>query len=635
MEHHFKITYYKPEKQGIFSYGTGYRFAVEMSRKEECGILLYDKNGQKFKIPFSEEGKQGTLYGIQIEDGDIASCRYRYYEGKRVFTDSYARGITGLETWGKFGEKKREPFGRISLSPFDWEGDVPLRLPYADTVIYGLNVRSFTMHKSSGVKNKGTFEGAAEKIPYLKELGITAVELMPAYEYDECMYPEQEAPRSMSEAARTCTSPGKPEKRVNCWGFQKGFYFAPKAAYSKEKPEISFKKMVREFHRAGIEVYMHFYFPPAVGQAYMLEVLKYWVMEYHIDGARLSGFHIPFTAIAQEPVLKETKLRSSYFPIEEIYGEDIPSYRNLAADNGNFKNDMRRYLKGDENLINEVVFYHKNNPKTNAVVNYLADYDGFSLFDSVAYERKHNEANGENGSDGTDCNYSWNCGAEGECRKKAIQELRLKQIKNALSFLFLSQGVPYLFSGDEFGCTRHGNNNAYCQDNETGWIKWKHTLFSEEILKFTRFLIHFRKEHPVLHQETECRVMDVIGCGYPDISYHGMEAWRPDMTYISRMVGIMLYGQYAKPKEDASFYIAYNMHWEIHELALPKLPKGMKWGRVYDTSKEAVKEVPGEENKILMPGRCVSLYCSIPDGAQEEKEKKKKERPVKKQKKDI
>lgn len=631
MEQHFKITYYIPEKQGVFSYGTGYRFAAEMPHKEECGILLYDKNGQELRIPFSEEGRQGTLYGIQIEGGDIASCRYRYYEGDRVFTDSYAKGIAGLESWGAFGNIKRETWGRVSLEPFDWENTHSPRTSYADTVIYGLNVRAFTMHKSSGVRNKGTFEGVAEKIPYLKELGITAVELMPSYEYDECMYPEAEEARTMAEAVKKCTEAELPKTRLNCWGFQEGYYFSPKAAYSKEKPEISFKKMVREFHRNGLEVYMQFYFPPTVRHTYVLEVLKYWVSEYRLDGVRLSGFHIPYAVIGEEPLLKETKIRSVYFPMEEIYGEEIPIYRNLATDNGSFKNDMRRFLKGDENLINEVVFYQKNNPSTHAVVNYLADYDGFSLFDSVTYERKHNEANGENGSDGTDCNYSWNCGAEGECRKKSIRELRLKQLKNALSFLFLSQGVPYIFSGDEFGCTRYGNNNAYCQDNETGWVKWKHTLFSKELLEFTRFLLKLRKEHPVLRQEAECKVLDSMGCGYPDISYHGTEAWRPDMTYISRMVGIMLWGQYAKPKEDASFYIAYNMHWEKHELALPKLQKGMKWSKVYDTAKEGEQETSEEENTILVCGRCVSLYCAVPD--ENYYEKSKKERPLKKDKK--
>lgn len=613
----FKITYYKPEKQGVFSTDGGYCFATELKDGGESGIIFYKKNKEEFRIPFLPEERRGTLYGIKIEGDDLSSYGYRYYTKDETALDLYTPKVSGLEKWGNWDKDRNGIYGNPALEPFDWENDIPLGIPYEESIIYGLNVRGFTMHKSSGVKNKGTFEGITEKLSHLKKLGITAVELMPAYEYDECMYPLEGNRQTMEEAVKNCGSKQEEPKRLNCWGFQQAYYFAPKSSYSAgEHPETSFKNMVKTLHKNGIEVLMQFYFPPEIPQSCILEVLKFWVIEYHVDGFRLSGFHIPFRMLAQEPVLKETKLRSGYFPLDEIYGKEIPDFRCFAFDNGNFKNDIKKYLKGDEGLLNQVLAAHRHNPAAHGVINYLGDYDGFTLYDNVSYDRKHNEKNGEENRDGTDLNYSWNCGIEGESRKKAIVQLRLKQIKNALSFIFLSQGTPYLFSGDEMANTRYGNNNVYCQDNEIGWVKWKTTQFSEEILDFTSFLVQTRKKHPVLHMKKECRIMDYLSCGYPDISYHGTEPWRPDTSYISRMVGIMLCGNYVQGKKDDSLYIAFNMHWEPHTLALPNLPKGMKWLKIMDTSAalitDAIEDIL-DENKILTKGRSIALYRAVKD----------------------
>lgn len=620
-----EIAYYRPDVQGIFPIPNGYRFAIDFSlRFEKAGLLLYFKDGEEMNIPASDEGKRGTLYGFEVTGKGLCECSYLYYMDEDVFTDPYAKGICGLEKWGDFGRKDKVPRGRLICDIFDWGEEKAPAISWQDTILYGLNVRAFTMHKSSGVKKKGTFEGIIEKIPYLKELGITTLELMPAYEYEECMVTGGKK-ENLKEAVENCTV--KAEEKLNCWGFTEGHYFAPKASYAADKPEISFKKMVKALHANNLEVMMHFYFVPGLKQSYMLDVLKYWVTEYHIDGFRLSGFQIPYLMIAQEPLFKELKIRSDYFNIEEIYAGEIPAYRNLLADNGNFKNDMRRFLKGDENLLNQVIAYQKCNPASYAVVNALTDYHGFSLCDLVSYDRKHNEANGEENRDGTDYNYSWNCGVEGESRKKAIMELRMRQMKNALCFLFLSQGVPFLFAGDEFGNTRNGNNNAYCQDNETGFIKWKENQTVKELLSFTKDLITLRRKHNILHKEKECQIIDTLGCGYPELSYHGTEAWRPDVSYISRMIGIMLCGKYAERKEEASLYLAYNMHWEKHELGLPKLDKGYKWSRLLSTKEETApqKEVQ-TDSKIQMPERCVCLYISTVDETYRETAKKTKKK---------
>lgn len=626
MKSDLNITYFKPDRQGVFLAENSVKFAAYLLTKKECGVVLYDKKGNARHIPFRDEGKRGTLYGLQIEGDDLASYTYNYYIDDRIITDSYAQEVRGLEKWGSGKEKKRNTYGVLAHHAFDWQGDKPLMIPPEDSILYGINVRAFTMHKSSGVKNKGTFEGVVEKIPYLKELGITSVELMPCYEYDECILQEnhlykpfakETAARTAALAAgRTVPAPETEAARLNCWGFQNGFYFAPKAAYSAVKsPSVSFKKLVREFHKNGIEVMMQFYFPPEIRQLYMLDVIKYWVMEYHIDGVRISGFHIPFRLLAEEPILKNTKIWCSYLPEEDFSVIANPVFKNFLSDNNNFRYDIRRFLKGDEGLLNQAIYYQRRNPSEHGVVNYLADYDGFSLYDCVSYERKHNEDNGEGNRDGIDVNLTWNCGIEGETRRKSVLDLRLKQIKNALSFVFLSQGIPFIFSGDEFASSRGGNNNCYCQDNETGWVNWKNTLFSREVLAYTRFLIGLRKSHDILHMKEEMRVMDYKGLGYPDISYHGAEAWRPDLSYIGRMIGIVLNGQYAPGEEDASFYIAYNMHWEPHKLALPTLSNGEKWTKLSDTSLSTEVSTeqsasPIEDFVVTVSSRSISVFMT-------------------------
>ena len=631
METNWRVTCFRPTKQGVVCTKNSVSFAAESVADKECGVILYDKEGNCYRFPFQKEGRRGNLYGLKIEGEGLNNCFYNYYLGDRIVTDPYAWEIQGLEAWGE--KRGRKTKGFLGKRDFDWQGDEPLMIPLNESIFYGLNVRSFTMHKSSGVRNKGTFEGVAEKIPYFRELGITALELMPCYEYDECME-EQKKPailplsaaeplkeNSRKEEAQEDQEGEKPI-RLNCWGFQEGFYFAPKAAYSAGRsPVTSFKRLVRKLHQNGIEVIMQFYFPPQIGQMYMLEVIKYWVMEYHIDGVRLNGFHIPLRLIAEDAVLKNTKIWCSYVPGEELPVILNPSFKNFVTDNGNFRYDMRRFLKGDEGLINQALYYQRRNPKEHGVVNYMADYDGFSLYDSVCYERKHNEANGEDNRDGAEVNETWNCGAEGESRKKGIDQLRQRQIKNALSFVLLSQGVPFLFGGDEFACSRFGNNNSYCQDNETGWVKWRKTGFAKEILAYTKFLIRLRKSNGILHMKEELLVMDSIGCGYPDISYHGIEAWRPDLSYLSRIVGVLLCGKYS-PEKGESFYIACNMHWESHELALPKLSKSKKWTKIADTFQpvgdfaEGPKESgaesgSGEERGFSINSRSIAIFRTV------------------------
>ena len=598
MQTNWKIEYFKPTQEGVQRITNGFRFTTALPpSNEESGLILYAANGETFRFAFSEQYRQGNLLGIQLKGPELENYYYNYYQGNSVFTDLYAQELHGLEEWGGTeNEKPRATYGCLRQNDFLWKNDKPLQYPYEECIIYGLDVRAFSMHKSANVQNPGTFEGIIEKIPYLKSLGITTLELMPCYEYEECLYPA-----------------------INCWGFQTGFYFAPKASYSAVKNPIqSFKSMVRELHAHKIEVLMQFYFPTGTPQLYMLEVLQYWVSEYHVDGFRMNGCNIPVRMLSENAFLKQTKIWFTELNESEITPLGANQVRNLSRNHQGYRDEVRRFLKGDDGFMNQFLYFQRHNPKDYAVINSLADYDGFSLYDTVSYERKHNETNGEYNQDGTDLNFSWNCGIEGDTRRKAVLSLRLRQLKNAFSLLLLSQGTPFIFSGDEMANTRYGNNNAYCQDNEIGWIKWEQNPFSSELHAYVKSLIQLRKTYQILHMPTEFRMMDHISCGTPDLSYHGEEAWQPDLSHMSHTIGIALCGKYAEPYEP-SFYIAINMHWENQTLALPKLPKNSYWTKIEDTaelnsssdSKLTTRDFDYETNDhALIQARSIAVYQS-------------------------
>lgn len=592
--------------------------AAVLPGKEECGVILYPRQGGgQIRLPFQKENKVGNIFCMKISGIDYNAYEYNFYAGKDVITDPYARRIAGNDRWGH----KADPVLRGSdiCAGFDWGGDAPLMTPLCDSILYLLHVRGFTRHASSGVEKKGTFAGIVEKIPYLKDLGVTAVELMPAYEFLEL---EQEKTRSHSMAEAVSHFMDKPAEedkrpRINYWGFKKGYYFAPKASYSSgEDPVTEFKSMVKRLHESGLEVIMQFYFPKEIKPGFILEVLKYWVYEYHIDGVHLMGERIPTQLLATEPMLSNTKLFYYDFPCYDIYGsEEAPAYQNLACYRDDFQYEMRRFLKGDEDMLGKALYQLKKNPKQTGAVNFIANYEGFSLADMVSYERRHNEDNGEDNRDGNPYNASWNCGAEGKTRKMGVLSLRKKQMRNAMLLLLTAQGTPMIVAGDEFGHSRNGNNNAWCQDNAVNWLNWKQAEGNREFLDFVKAAIALRRAHPILHKPDEFTMMDFIACGYPDLSYHDQDAWRITTERISREAGVMYCGKYAKidrVRDDDFFYIAYNMHWEEKELALPALPSGMHWETVMDSEKgTAVSDGIVQERAVKAAGRSILILKSF------------------------
>ena len=582
-----------------------------------CSLLLFvkeDKNGKEARfrevrnIPFPEEGKTGHVWSMTL-NGAFDDLYYAFEADGKRFSDPYGRSFAGRERWGRLSHATRLLLSPVAEPEFDWQGDRPLHIPYEDCIVYRAHVRGLTKHASSGTEHRGTFRGVVDKIPYFKELGITTLELLPPVEFQEVMMPEnvEGNPYGTSE----------PTGRLNYWGYAKAGMFAPKASYADPdtNPVTEFKYMVRELHKAGLEVVPELYFSGREVPEFVLETVRFWVREYHVDGIHLTGY-APTVLLATDPYLAGTKLWALSWEAEKpAAGEK----KHLGEYNDGFLIDMRRALKGDEEQMSSLIYRNRRNPAETGVLNFMAGTNGFTMMDMVSYDQKHNEANGENNRDGSDYNYSWNCGAEGHVRKKKIQELRSRQLRNAMLLLFLSQGTPVLLAGDEFGNSQNGNNNAYCQDNEISWLNWNLNKWDQALLDFVKHVIAFRKAHPVFHMEQEPRVMDYLACGHPDISYHGVNAWQPEFENFRRQIGILYCGAYAKKpngENDDFFFVIFNMHWEPHSFALPNLPKNLVWSLAFDTSDSAAGGYyeEGQERQILnqknymVPSRSVLVF---------------------------
>lgn len=619
----------KPYPLGAHCEGEGIRFSY-VSRKKDCGIILYDrKNGEEVeRIPFEQENRIGNIYCAYVTKYRPSEILYQFYEENQIVADERAVIFRGKELYGQERQEADLKAGFLT-DAFDWQEDERPRIHYEDCIGYLLHVRGFTKHASSKVKPayRGTFRGVMEKIPYLWELGITTVELQPAYEFFEIPSKAErfkELPyMAQAEDLNTLAAP-----KLNYWGYKKGYYYVPKAAYASGEPTVEFKELVRELHKHGMELVMQFYFPKEVSPMEIPDILRHWVTEYHVDGFHLMGENLPVDMIAADPMLSDTKLWYYSFNTEVLYQRDEkPDYCNLASYRDDYMYDMRKFLKGDENMVKSVMYHMRHIPEKAGRIHFLSNYFGLTLMDMVSYDRKHNEENGEENRDGNDYNCSWNCGEEGSSRKKKISALRLRQLKNALCMLLLSQSTPMIFMGDEFGNSQKGNNNPYCQDNTITWLDWKDLDRNAGLYSFWKQLVELRKTHPVLHQLREPKIMDYIACGYPDLSYHGQNAWRPQTENYSRCLGMMYCGKYAKvnhTRDDDFFYIAMNMHWEEHEFGLPKLPKGMKWEVLLNTGDDAVSDMQN-----MVAARSVVVYHSVVDEAAENSVSDKKRIPGK------
>ncbi|MEO6286371.1 MAG: glycogen debranching protein GlgX [Dyadobacter sp.] len=667
----------------------GINFSIYSSEAIDCTLVLFERGeAEPFaEIRFPEEFRTGNVYSMIVFDLDYERLEYGYRmdgpfkpeEGHRfdksiILSDPYAKAIGGRDSWlATPNWDNIYPYrSRLVFEDFDWENDHPLETPIEDLVIYEMHVRGFTQHPSSKVKNPGTFAAIRSKIAYLKELGINCVELMPIYEFDEWENSKE--------------NPVTGGLIVNFWGYSTVNFFSPKAGYAatgKFGMQVDeLKTLVKELHKNGIEVMLDvvfnhtaegdhrghtisfrgidnktyymltpegYYFNfsgtgntlncnnPVVRNM-VLDCLRYWAADYHIDGFRFDLAAIlgrdqngaPLSnpplleSLAYDPILAKCKLVAEAWDAGGLYQVgSFPAYGRWAEWNGKYRDSIRKFLKGDEGLIGELAqciqgwpdLYHYRGPT--ASINFISCHDGFTLYDLFAYNEKHNEANGENNNDGGNDNHSWNCGVEGETDDAFINQLRHKQIKNALSILMVSQGVPMILSGDEVGVTKSGNNNTYCHDNELNWLDWGLLEKNADIYYFAQRITRFRRAHPVLRSRTHFQHRDYVNSGYPDISFHGTQAWHADFSESSRCLAFMLDGAHAKSGtiEDDTVYVAMNSYWDALYYELPALPNGRNWylavntdmptgDDIYDIGKEPKLD---DQGRFLVGGRATVI----------------------------
>ena len=595
-----------PLLMGVTVIGDEVNFAITAKYGSNCQVVLYEKGKDEevARIPFENAQVIGNVYAMSVSGLDYSKYYYNFSVDGEIVTDEYAKALSGKKNWWKACDNLK---GIIINDDYDWQQDAPLNIPFDETILYRMHVRGFTKHATSKVKHKGTYLGIVEKIPYLKELGINMIELMPAYEFNEI---KKENATSM-KGQFAIESPV-----LNYWGYTDGYAFAPKASFAWTNTpggEVEeFKYLVRELHKNGIEISMEFFFPQGTNPKLILDCLHYWVMEYHIDGIHANCEEAVMRMVETDNLLCTTKIFTySFSNNTDFYGRKS-EIRNIANFNDDFMVCARRFIKGDEDMLNTMAYKIKANPPGVAVVNYVANHNTFTLYDTVSYDRKYNEANGENNRDGAVYNYSWNCGAEGDTRKRKIMDLRKRQIKNALCLVFLSQGVPMLYAGDEMCNSQKGNNNPYCLDNEISWTNWNTNAMAKEILEFTKNIIAFRKKHKVLHLSQETRQMDYKSYGLPDMSYHGSKAWYADFSHFNRHFSVMYCGKYAlldKAGEEQDIYIAYNMYWENQEFGVPSVRNKKKWhlefstdGNKKDCDIDRMYEAPGRSISVLVAG---------------------------------
>lgn len=622
----------------------GVSFTINSHGATRCTLLLFKPQAPKpyARIPFPDSYRIGDTYSMLVFDikpdefeyafsfdGPYEPAKGLLFNEENVLLDPYSRAVTGQRKWGEKPEdgKDFEYRARVVKSNFDWGNIKQLEQPFEDLVIYETHVRGYTKDKSSGVSAPGTFAGLKDKIPYLKDLGINAVELMPIFEFDEM------------ESARVVDG----VQLYNYWGYNTVSFFAPNTSYAfneehnHEGDEL--KSLIKALKENGIEVildvvfnhtaegnemgpcfsfkgidnnvyYMltpdaHYYNFSGCGnvmncnhpvvRSFIIDCLRHWAIEYRVDGFRFDLASIlgrdqngaPMAnppileSLAFDPVLGKMKLIAEAWDAGGLYQVgSFPSWNRWAEWNGRYRDDMRSFLKGDDGMAGNAItritgsrdLYSPESRGHKASVNFMTCHDGFTLYDLYSYNEKHNEKNGWNNTDGDNNGHSWNCGAEGETDDPNVNGLRRRLIKNAFAALLCSRGPAMFFAGDEFCNTQFGNNNAYCQDNIISWLDWSRLEKFKEIHDFVRHMIQFRKEHPILRKMTK-----PSSCQFPEISVHNGTPFNASTDYKTKLIGIMYAGRNEEDTEDDIVFYCMNAYWEPLVMQLPVLPNGKHW----------------------------------------------------------
>lgn len=597
------MTLFEMIKTRPYEMEQGLSCGVKKLNENEVLISVWRPDARKCQIAIVAGGKRklfsmfsGEAYGMKdyftvvLQAENLAyklqGMPYFFVADGECFADLYAKMITGRARFGKSHGKERACF---DFEMFDWTGENWKKISPSDMILYQCHVRGFTRHKSANVENPGTFSGIAEKIPYLKELGVNTLLLMPVYEFNECMRDEE----------------GRDLKKTNYWGYTKdAFYFAPKAGYaSKDGAQTKeFQQFVKALHSQGMNLVLDFYFKD-VSPEFILRCMRYYALRFHVDGFRLNQECVSFEWLKKDPVLSHLKIFGYHWEEDgRKMGQEM-----FCEMNERFLVTARRFLKSDEGQVQDFYYQFREQKKGVAIVHEITQHNGFTLRDLVSFDVKHNEDNGEKNLDGTEYNYSWNCGVEGPSRKKEIREKRAHQERNAFLMLLLGMASPMILAGDEFGNTQKGNNNAYCQDNAITWLDWNLLGKNKELFAYVKSLIAFRKKHPLYRQKRYLTGMDSLGLGVPDVSCHGVEPWNAQFSYYSRELGVLFFGGYYGGN---SLYFAFNFHWEPHEFFLPDIEKNREWKPVLDTFGKPGEVFNGKKYEVAP--RSIAIFENVP-----------------------
>ena len=656
----------------------GVNFTIQSHKATSCELLLFHREAEEpfAVLPFPDNYRIGFCYSMIVFGLDIEEFEYAYrldgpydekmglrFDRTKVLLDPYARAVTGQSHWGHKNNPQHGYRARVVHSNFDWGQQRHTSIPMEDLIIYELHVRGYTKDASSGVKHPGTFDGLKEKIPYLKGLGVNAVELMPVFEFDE-----MRDARLIDE-----------NLLLDFWGYNPVSFFAPNTSYSSSKEYnregMELKSLIKELHDQNMEVildvvfnhtaegnefgpsfsfkgfdnqiyYMltpdgHYYNFSGCGntlncnhpvvQNMILDCLRYWVIEYRVDGFRFdlasilgrnedgTPLHQPplLRSLAFDSILGNVKLIAEAWDAGGLYQVgSFPSWKRWAEWNGRYRDDMRRFLKGDDFLSQAAARRITGSPDLydpvfrgrNASVNFLTCHDGFTLYDLYSYNEKHNEANGWGNTDGADDNNSWNCGVEGDTTDPSVLALRRKMMMNACAVLMCSRGTPMFLAGDEFADTRYGNNNPYCQDNLISWLDWSLLEKNRALYEFFRYMIHFRKAHACIRKDLKPSYL-----GFPSMSLHGLTPWKPDLPESSHTACVLFSGYDDSLHKEDLVFLAVNTHWCSAALTLPQLPDGYTWKIAVNTGDKKQQtftdsEIPAAGSSVLLGERSVIVF---------------------------
>ena len=656
----------------------GVNFTIQSHKATSCELLLFHREAEEpfAVLPFPDNYRIGFCYSMIVFGLDIEEFEYAYrldgpydekkglrFDRTKILLDPYARAVTGQSHWGHKNNPQHGYRARVVHSNFDWGQQRHTSIPMEDLIIYELHVRGYTKDASSGVKHPGTFDGLKEKIPYLKDLGVNAVELMPVFEFDE-----MRDARLIDE-----------NLLLDFWGYNPVSFFAPNTSYSSSKEYnregLELKSLIKGLHDQNMEVildvvfnhtaegnefgpsfsfkgfdnqiyYMltpdgHYYNFSGCGntlncnhpvvQNMILDCLRYWVIEYRVDGFRFdlasilgrnedgTPLHQPplLRSLAFDSILGNVKLIAEAWDAGGLYQVgSFPSWKRWAEWNGRYRDDMRRFLKGDDFLSQAAARRITGSPDLydpvfrgrNASVNFLTCHDGFTLYDLYSYNEKHNEANGWGNTDGADDNNSWNCGVEGDTTDPSVLALRRKMMMNACAVLMCSRGTPMFLAGDEFADTRYGNNNPYCQDNLISWLDWSLLEKNRALYEFFRYMIHFRKAHACIRKDLEPSYL-----GFPSMSLHGLTPWKPDLPESSHTACVLFSGYDDSLHKEDLVFLAVNTHWCSAALTLPQLPDGYTWKIAVNTGDKKQQtftdsEIPAAGSSVLLGERSVIVF---------------------------